>query len=353
MCAARARIAVGEYAPTLVKRLSSAPAARKGAGPRDGRAPAPRIEDRRPGRRRTRSRWQSPTRASSGERPPHRLPRATMTARLSEPRRNRCRHRRDRRRRRRLSGPRLHSHARLARPNRRRGPDPDRAPGARGRLDPVRFRLGARARLLPRPYFGPGRRRPPRARDPLDPLARRARLRGVARRQGDDRPRERRRPQARSARIANELLQARRSWPRCRRGPRRVMALAAAPSRRSPTSASSSPKRAPRQCSAGRARSTPASTRWSVWRAQGGPLAATTIRAPAVHLRDVKDVRRLEPVMRVMLTRFLLAASAAQSAAAELPADTPHHAGAIAAVSLAALTRPRRCRQARPTRRIS
>ncbi|CAA9519151.1 MAG: RuvA, partial [uncultured Sphingomonas sp.] len=132
------------------------------------------------------------------------------------PRRNRRRHRRGRRERRRLPRAGVRQDPRLARPGRWFGHPADRAPGPRGQHDPVRLRLGRRARGLSPAHQRPGRRRPAGARHPLHPLARRARPRRVGRRQGDGRPRERRRPQARGTHHHGAAGQARRPRPRRR-----------------------------------------------------------------------------------------------------------------------------------------
>ena len=142
---------------------------------------------------------------------------------------------------------------------------PDRASGARGCLDPVRLRLGRRARRLPRADQRPGRRRAV-ALAILSALAPDELARAVAQ---DDKAMIGRAngvgPKL-AARIANEL-QGKLGAPAlaaARR--RRAPEPPPTPCRPSPTSASSPPKPAPRSTPR-RTSSAPSrrSTRWCGW----------------------------------------------------------------------------------------
>ena len=218
MCAARAGIEVGEYAPTLVKKavVGTGGAEKAQVHAMVSRLlPGAKIAGRTPP---TRSPSRSPTRIIW-----RRSPRASLKpcglndrASLRNPRRNQRRQRGDRRRRRRLSGARS-AHARSTRSGR----------SAARYLVLTELQVREDAWTL----FGfgsaaerdtfraltsrPGRRRPARARDPVGALARRTRARRQPGRQGDDRPRQRRRTQARRAhrqRAAGQARRRRRCW---------------------------------------------------------------------------------------------------------------------------------------------
>ena len=218
LAAGRRGLAVGEYAPRLVKKaVVGTGARREGPGPRHGpaaaavarRSPAPTPP--------TRSRSRSPTPTISPARAA-RSGNAGMIARAARAaRRLRRRFRGDRRQWRRLSRLRLDPDALGAGRDRRGGRAPHRDAGRRG-FDPAgRLLDRRRARLVPPADLGPGRRRPGRARHPLGAVGRRGPPRGGERRQCDDRPRPGRRPQARPAHRPRAEGQGRQRRARPRR----------------------------------------------------------------------------------------------------------------------------------------
>ena len=168
----------------------------------------------------------------------------------------------------RLPNPGEHTHVGRARAHRRRGDHPDRVAGSRGWLDPVRLRLGRRARGIPATDQRSGGRRPCRAGDSVrtqpEELAT-AVSRGdkamVARANGVG-------PKL-AQRIVNELAGKLGSpalagaiGAALRAAARRPM-----PCLPSPTWASSQPRLARRSTPPMRSLArTPASMRWSAWR---------------------------------------------------------------------------------------